>query len=154
MIIRQYKIDDLEFVSQLFYETVKCINARDYSAEQIDVWTKNSDCLRTRQSDLIMQHTLVAEENNTIVGFGSIDESGYLDLLYTHKDYQGQGIATALCEQLETGFSVIKTHASITAKPFFEGRGYTVVKEQEVVRSGVKLKNYEMIKHNPVISRE
>ena len=40
----------------------------------------------------------------------------------------------------------IKTYASITAKPFFESRGYAVVKEQEVERSGVKLKNYEMLK--------
>ncbi|MEE1466132.1 MAG: GNAT family N-acetyltransferase, partial [Clostridium sp.] len=40
----------------------------------------------------------------------------------------------------------ITTHASITARPFFEKRGYRVVKEQEVERSGVVLTNYVMIK--------
>ena len=37
-------------------------------------------------------------------------------------------------------------HASITAKPFFERRGYKAVKEQQVERKGVLLTNYVMIK--------
>ena len=73
---------------------------------------------------------------------------GYLDLLFVHKDYQKQGISTALCNELEKGFSVINTFASITAKPFFENRGYSVVKAQEIERFGVKLKNFEMQKKN------
>ncbi len=38
----------------------------------------------------------------------------------------------------------IITHASVTAKPFFEKRGYRVVKEQFVERKSVFLKNYIM----------
>ncbi|MGN0812878.1 MAG: GNAT family N-acetyltransferase [Candidatus Coproplasma sp.] len=148
MIIRQYRSEDFELISRLFYETVNCINARDYSALQLSVWTKSSECLKTRQKDLLMQYTLVADINSIIVGFGSIDSSGCLDLLFTHKDYQNQGIATALCNELERSFTVIKAYASITAKSFFTNRGYAVIKEQEVERSGVKLKNFEMIKNN------
>ena len=73
-----------------------------------------------------------------------MDKSGCLDLLYVHKDFQRQGIATALCDELEKGFTVIKTYASVTAKPFFEKRGYKTIKEQEVERLGIKLKNFEM----------
>lgn len=40
----------------------------------------------------------------------------------------------------------IVTHASITARTFFEGRGYKVVKEQQVERKGIFLTNYVMIK--------
>ena len=65
-----------------------------------------------------------------------------------HNDYQKQGVATALCNELEKDLSIIKTYSSITAKPFFERRGYVVVKAQEVERLGVKLKNYEMQKKN------
>ena len=86
--------------------------------------------------------------SGVIVGFGSIDKSGCLDLLFVHKDYQKQGIATALCNELEKGFPVIYTFASVTAKPFFESRGYVVVKEQEAERSGIRLKNFEMKKKN------
>ena len=81
-----------------------------------------------------------------IVGFGDIDKTGYLDRLFVHKDYQRQGIASAICDELEQAVNVNKiiTHASITAKPFFERRGYKVIKEQQITRNGVSLTNYVM----------
>ena len=92
--------------------------------------------------------TIVATENGEIVGFGDMDETGYLDRLYVHKDYQRQGVASAICDELER-FAVGKTfstHASITAKPFFQHRGYCVVRQQEVIRCGVALTNFVMEK--------
>lgn len=148
MIIRKYITEDFKSVSALFYETVHAVNAKDYSEKQLAAWTESSDSLRARKDDLLNQHTLIAEISGLIVGFGSVDKSGCLDLLYVHKDYQNQGVGAALCNELEKGFSVIKTFASVTAKPFFESRGYVVVKEQEVERLGVKLKNFEMQKEN------
>lgn len=86
-------------------------------------------------------------ENGEIAGFGDIDETGYLDRLYVHKDYQGQGIASAICDCLESKISgKIVTHASITARPFFEKKGYKVVKEQQVERQNIFLTNYVMEK--------
>ena len=83
-----------------------------------------------------------------IVGFGDIDKTGYLDRLFVHADYQGKGIATAICNQLEqTVQGDITTHASITAKPFFEKRGYKIVKEQQVERQGIFLTNFCMKKN-------
>ncbi len=96
-----------------------------------------------------MEHyTLVAEKNGMVVGFGDMDRTGYLDRLYVHRDCQGQGIATALCDRLEAGHPAgpVTTHASITAKPFFESRGYRVIKEQQVERKGVILSNFVMQK--------
>lgn len=57
-------------------------------------------------------------------------------------------MATMLCDRLERHFPVscITTHASITAKPFFESRGYRVLREQQVTRNGVILINYVMEK--------
>ena len=51
-------------------------------------------------------------------------------------NYQGMGIASAICNELERAVigNLITTHASITAKPFFEHRGYKVVLEQEACR--------------------
>ncbi len=40
----------------------------------------------------------------------------------------------------------IHTEASITAKPFFEHRGYKIVCSQTVERNGVKLTNFKMQK--------
>ena len=92
--------------------------------------------------------TIIAVKNGEIVGFGDMDETGYLDRLYVHKDYQGQGIASAICDELErfTAGKTFTTHASITAKLFFQHRGYRVVRKQEVIRHGVALTNYVMEK--------
>ncbi len=77
-----------------------------------------------------------------------MDSSGYLDRLYVHKDCQGRGIASALCDALEASVpaEAYTTHASITARPFFLRRGYRVVREQRVERGGVLLTNFVMEK--------
>lgn len=150
MTIRKYKNADCEAVSFMFYDTIHTINSKDYNEKQLSAWADNSDSLTARRrNDLLAQFTLVAEINGKIVGFGSIDKSGCLDLLFVHKDYQKQGIATALCGELEKNYSLITTYSSITAKPFFEKRGYQVIKSHEVERFGVKLKNFKMIKTQP-----
>ena len=79
---------------------------------------------------------------------GILDESGYLDRLYVRKDYQRQRIASAICDELErfAAGKIITTHASVTAKPFFQHRGYCVVRKQEVIRHGVALTNFVMEK--------
>ena len=58
------------------------------------------------------------------------------------------GVATAICNELEGSVKgkAITTHVSITAKPFFQQRGYRVVKKQEVIRLGIALTNYVMEK--------
>ena len=92
--------------------------------------------------------TIVAIENNEIVGFGDIDESGYLDRLFVHREHQREGIASAICDKLEQAVSIrkITTHSSITARPFFEHRGYRVIREQTVIRNGIALTNFIMEK--------
>lgn len=146
MIIRTYKDEDLNAISKLFFETVHTVNAKDYTKTQLFAWANCEDSLKKRFKDLREQNTLIAQLGADIIGFGSIDKSGYLDLLFVHKDFQGQGVATMLCNLLEKDFRTIKTYASVTAKPFFERRGYTVVSMRKTERSGVKLKSFEMVK--------
>ena len=148
MIIREYEPADCEHLAKLFYGTVHTINAKDYSQEQLNAWATDKIDLEVWNKSLSEHYTVVAVENNIIVGFGDIDKSGYLDRLFVHRDYQRRGIATAICNELERAVKVDKiiTHASITAKPFFEQRGFNVVKEQQVVREGIALTNYVMEK--------
>lgn len=80
-------------------------------------------------------------------GFGDIDASGYLDRLYVAAAHIGRGVGSAICDALEAAVKgKIVTHASVTAKPFFEKRGYAVVREQQVERGGVLLTNFVMEK--------
>lgn len=147
MELRKYQPSDCKEVTNLFYNTVHIVNAKDYTKEQLDVWaTEQADLEKWNQS-LQEHYSIVAVDNEIIIGFGDIDKNGYLDRLFVHSAYQGKGIATAICEQLEeTVQGNLITHASITARPFFEKRGYKVVKEQQVERQGVFLTNFEMEK--------
>lgn len=148
MLIREYIPSDCEHIAKLFYDTVHCVNIRDYTEAQVNVWATGHVDLENWNQSFTEHYTLVAEKDDVVVGFGDIDSSGYLDRLYIHKDHQGEGIATAICDKLERTVRAgkITTHASITAKPFFENRGYTVVKEQQVERRGICLTNYVMEK--------
>ncbi len=147
MKIRRYQQSDCREITELFYHTVHKVNARDYTEEQLKVWASGKADLEKWNQSLREHFSVVAVEQGGIVGFGDIDKTGYLDRLYVHADYQRKGIGTAICDELEQAVSEnIVTHASITARPFFEKRGYGVVKEQQVERQGVFLTNYVMEK--------
>lgn len=148
MKIRQYKSVDLEQIVRLFYETVYAVNIKDYTKQQLNVWATGNINFKEWDTSFLKHLTYVATEKDLIIGFGDIDETGYLDRLFVHKDFQGRGVATAICNRLENEIGVkrIIVHASITAKPFFKNRGYKVIRLQEVERQGVFLKNYIMVK--------
>ena len=95
--------------------------------------------------------TYIAEEEGKIVGFGDLTRDGLIFRLYTHKDFQAGGIGSMILKKLEEeaiglGLKQVTTESSITAKPFFEAHGFTVVKPQEKEHSGVFFKVYLMKK--------
>ena len=148
MILRPYRPSDLRELAELFYVTVHTVNAGDYTAEQLDAWADGAPDLEEWGRTLLAKTALVAVEGETLAGFGDMDRSGYLDRLYVHRDFQRRGIASALCDALEAAVEAerIVTHASITARPFFEKRGYRTLRERRVLRHGVPLTNYHMEK--------
>ena len=147
MVIRKYKPLDCEALAELFYNTVHRVNIKDYTKEQLDVWATGSVDLEKWNQSFEEHYSLVAIDNEVIIGFGDINKAGYLDRLFVHSEYQRKGIATAICSQLEHAVQGnIVTHASITARPFFEKRGYKIIKEQQVERQGVFLTNFIMEK--------
>lgn len=149
VIIRAYQPRDCKELAELFFHTVHTVNAKDYTKEQLDVWATGKIDLEKWNQSFQEHYSLVAVDHEIITGFGDIDHTGYLDRLYVHANYQGKGIATAICDQLEQAVrGKIVTHASITAKPFFEKRGYRVIREQQVERQGIFLVNFVMEKES------
>ena len=147
MLIREYQSSDCKELAELFYNTVHTVNAKDYTKKQLDVWATGQVDLKTWNQSLQEHFSIVAVDDDIIVGFGDIDKTGYLNRLFVHFGYQRKGIATDICNQLESAVQGnIVTHASITARPFFETRGYKVIKEQQVERQGTLLTNFIMIK--------
>ncbi|MBE5037072.1 GNAT family N-acetyltransferase [Subdoligranulum sp. DSM 109015] len=147
MLLRPYRTEDCPALTKLFYQTVHTVNAKDYTPPQLDAWADGHPDLAAWDRSLSAHLSLVAVCDGVIAGFADMAPDGYLDRLYVHRDFQRQGIATALCDALEQAVpGPYETHASITARPFFEQRGYRVVRQQQVLRKGIMLTNYVMRK--------
>ena len=147
--LRPYRPGDCPALAALFYETVHTVNAAHYTPAQLDAWAPAcGPDLAAWDKSFRAHRTLVAELDGRLAGFGDLDPAaGYLDRLYVHKDLQGRGVATALCNALEqVAAGPVVTHASVTARPFFARRGYRVLRAQQVERRGVTLANYVMEK--------
>lgn len=148
---RLYKTSDLNTVIELFYEAVHEVCANDYTIEQLDAWAPSDPDIYRWQASLNRNHTLVVEENNEIIGFADMGETGYIDRLYVKKDHLHKGVATLLLNQLEKyaktkGIVFMNTAASVTSKKFFENRDFVVLNEQVVERRGVRMRRYLMEK--------
>ena len=151
MKIRYYHPEDTAEIVSLFRDTIRAVNRRDYSDEQVRAWAPNVIDEAAWSESLAANHTLVAEIDGAIAGFADLRPDGCLHRLFAHKDRQGQGIATALVARLEAearkrGLTRLTTEASITARPFFERRGFQVITRQEVQVRGQTFVNYRMEK--------
>ncbi|WP_135505839.1 GNAT family N-acetyltransferase, partial [Planococcus koreensis] len=122
--------------------------------EQLAAWAP--EALRQEKVEqwrvsLAENKTFVAWKDGKLAGFADLAADGKLDRLYVHQDYQGRGIAGRLLREIEQEARrqkvvELKVEASITAKPFFEHCGFTVIEPQTIERRGVRLKNYRMAK--------
>ena len=146
MLLRQYQPSDCKTLAELFFHTVHTVNSKDYSDKQVNAWADGNVDMKRWNESFLSHYTVIAEIDDVIVGFGDIDKTGFLDRLFVHPDYQRQGIASALCDELEQSVTTLKiiTHASITAQGFFLKRGYTIINEQQVQRHDISLTNYLM----------
>ena len=146
-----YESAMLDEMLRLFYNTVHSVNAKDYDNKQLDNWAPVSIDKQKWESRLANNICLVSISDNKIVGFGELSEEGGIDTMFVHKNFQGKRIASNILDEL-TGFAqdhdltTLSTDASITARPFFESHGFTVVKEQRNYYRHIIFVNYKMQK--------
>ena len=147
--IRDYRAEDAPRLVRLFYETVHAVGGADYTAEQLHAWAPEVPDAEAWHTRLSRSRTLVVEEHGAPIAFAALESQGHLDLFYVHKGAVRRGVGTRLYEVVEQvaremGIRRIHTEASITARPFVEGRGLQVREARTVVQSGVELTNYAM----------
>ncbi len=150
---RPYQASDAEALASIYYNTIHHINSRDYSIEQINAWAPASsleklDGWKLKWEKLI---PIVALSENIVVGFAELESNGHIDCFYVHHEFQNQGVGSALMNAIETKATqnnspLLYAVVSITAKPFFERRGFLVVKKQRVTIRGAELTNFVMEK--------
>jgi putative acetyltransferase len=151
MNIRLVQNSDLDEILKLYYENIHYVCKNDYTEEQLEAWApKNPDKYRWEIS-LRKNHALVVVENDEIIGFGDIGETGYIDRLYVRKDCLHRGVASQILDHLEKyarkkGMLFLNIAASITSQPFFEARGFTTIQTLPVERRGIRMRRYLMEK--------
>ena len=151
MQIRLFKQEDAAQIAWLFHNTVRNINSQDYSERQVVAWAPEDVYFRDWQAVCSSRYTYVAEEDNQIIGFGELEANGHIDCFYVHYRHQGQGVGSKIYQAIEAqakelNLSRLFAEASITAKEFFVGKGFKVIKQQQVIRRQEKFINYLVVK--------
>lgn len=151
MDIRLFQENDAEQIARLFHETIREVNIRDYSIEQVQAWAPDNIHFRDWAKACSSKFTFVADDKGIIAGFGELEANGHIDCFYCHKDYQRMGVGSNIYNAIETkayelGINRLFTEASITAKPFFLRMGFSIIKEQQVEARGQAFINYSMEK--------
>lgn len=149
--IRKYQPNDADATIEIFLKAIREVASKDYTPGQVDAWAQVEDpeaWAKARES----RPTWIATCNGSPAGFADLEPGGHLDMMFVHPHYQRLGAASLLMGTIEAvahsySLQVISTEASLTARPFFESRGFHVVAAQEVQKRGRMLPNFRMEKY-------
>jgi putative acetyltransferase len=154
MYVRPYRTADAAAIASVFTDSVRSAS-KDYSPEQIVAWGPDPPDVEHWRTRIAIRIGFVAEAESfeqhkgEIAGSVTLERDGHLDDLYVAPRFQRRGVAAMLYSRVEQEaqsrhLSRIFTEASITARPFFESAGFSVVSAQTVKLRGVSFTNYRM----------
>ncbi|TWU07327.1 putative N-acetyltransferase YafP [Symmachiella macrocystis] len=151
MHIRKYQLGEETELWRLFFATIHNVNIRDYTAEQVEAWAPDTIDKHLWRARIETMQPYVCVAGDDVVGYAGLLPSGYIDHFYVHHERQGQGVGKLLYAAIEAdahqqNLDELTADVSITARPFFTARGFTVVAQQEVSRGTTVLRNFKMIK--------
>jgi putative acetyltransferase len=149
--VRDYVAADCDATIAIFLSAIREVASRDYTPDEIEAWAQveDRDAWATRRAS---RPSFIAECDGVTIGFSDLEADGHLDMMFVHPAYQGIGAASLLLGKVEDearrqGLGRIFTEASLTARPFFERRGFTVIARQSVEKRGQRLTNFRMEKY-------
>lgn len=81
-IVRKGQINDLTELQKLFVDTITITCTSDYDKQQIEAWTSSVENKQRWNEIITKQFILVAEDQDKIVGFATLDNGNYFDFLF------------------------------------------------------------------------
>jgi putative acetyltransferase len=149
--LRKAELVDLDPILDLFRNCVFEVCKQDYAPDQLTAWASASLNTDRWMEKILNQFFIIALSQDTLIGFGSLQDRHTIDLLYVHKDFQKRGVADTIYKQLlreaqRCSVEELKAEVSKTARPFFEKRGFRTIAEQLRNIQGATLVNYAMVK--------
>ncbi len=139
--IRPYRPDDRAACALVFYRAVREGSAAFYDQAQRDAWAPSPEPDYSEPSKLERQWCWVAERGDKVVGFMSIEPSGYLDMAFVLPGEMGKGTAAALYEVLlskarDQRLPRLTVIASPLARRFFARQGWQVDRPEDLAADG------------------
>jgi putative acetyltransferase len=149
--VRLFREDDLPDLGRIYFDAVREGTKSHYSKTQRHAWAHEIPDGPKWLARLSSQIVYVAEQDNRIAGFMTLQTDGYIDLAFVAPDLIGRGVAhqlyLAILKHAKSANTTrMSTHASHLARPFFERQGWTLIKEQSVTVREVALTNFIMEK--------
>ena len=150
--IRDYEAEDAAATLDVFITAIMTTAAADYSPEQVAAWARPEQRAPEEwHRGMVARVSVVAVVGGSITGFSDVNAAGYVDMMFVSPRFARRGVARALMSRLvvrarESGASELSADVSITARPFFESEGFTVVAKQHPVTAGVVMTNFRMNK--------
>lgn len=139
--LRPFLPQDVRALAELFRASIEGLTTDDYNDEQREAWISEKDDEAAFSARLAQNLTILALQQAKIIGFASFKSNQFLDMLYVHPDFSGQGTGSYLLEAIEKlgahrGVKKITLETSDTAKDFFIARGYAPQSRITHLRAG------------------
>ncbi len=152
MIIREFRIGDELALHQVFFSAIHEIASQDYTPEQIKAWAPaeiDRDQWIKKMREI---KPFVVEIAGKIVAYADVQSSGYIDHFFVAGAVARQGVGSQLMNHIHQsattqGVTMLTSHVSLTAQPFFTKFGFLIVEQRWPVIRGVTLSNALMSKN-------
>jgi putative acetyltransferase len=152
MIIRRYQLSEEVALWNVYYRATHESNSRDYHADLLNRWAPHDKDMNEWRERLLRTNPFVAIIDDQIVGMAEINADGFIGNFYVLPEFQGQGIGTQLLARIESeaqDMSIVALNAdvSVTAKEFFEARGFRVLEARSNIIIDHPAPNFAMRKN-------
>lgn len=130
--LREATSEDALDIAALHVASIRKLGASAYDDHQLKAWAAGTDPDGYRIGDPVV-HVLVAEADDRLVGFGSLDvESQEITAVYVHPEHAGTGVGAELLSHLESravaaGLTSLRLLSSLNAVPFYRNGNWEVV---------------------------
>ena len=137
MHVRKARVEEAQAIINLHADTVRRVNSKDYSPQQIDAWLGRRRVEVTEAMIRDGQYYVCVDDAGHLLGMGNI-KGNELIALYVSADHQGEGIGSAILRRIEEdalgdGICRIKADSTVTAEGFYRRHGYVTV-ERKVLK--------------------
>lgn len=155
--IRRFRADDAAVLAGLTAAAINRIGPRAYSAEQVAAWAARSPMPERFIDSAAKGDTIFVAvgADDKPIAYVLTEPDGHLDMLYTHPDHAGNGVAGVLlgvaeAEARKSAIASLFTEASELARPVFALAGFALLHRRDfsIAHTGgeVQIHNYAMEK--------